>query len=87
MWCPEAESNHRHGDFQSPALPTELSGHFRETYFSFSRNIKFHIMVGISGLEPPASRLSGVRSNQLSYTPMIKKWRRGWDSNPRGLAP
>ncbi len=26
-WCPEAESNHRHGDFQSPALPTELSGH------------------------------------------------------------
>ena len=25
-WCPEAESNHRHGDFQSPALPTELSG-------------------------------------------------------------
>ena len=25
-WCPETESNHRHGDFQSPALPTELSG-------------------------------------------------------------
>ena len=29
-WCPEAESNHRHGDFQSPALPTELSGHLAE---------------------------------------------------------
>ena len=28
IWCLEAESNHRHGDFQSPALPTELSGHF-----------------------------------------------------------
>ena len=27
-WCPEAESNHRHGDFQSPALPTELSGQY-----------------------------------------------------------
>ncbi|MDI3537297.1 MAG: hypothetical protein PWP30_1779 [Eubacteriaceae bacterium] len=26
-WCPEAESNHRHEDFQSSALPTELSGH------------------------------------------------------------
>src|SRR4030088_2065234 len=25
-WCPGAESNHRHGDFQSPALPTELPG-------------------------------------------------------------
>ena len=23
-WCPEPESNQRHGDFQSPALPTEL---------------------------------------------------------------
>ena len=26
-WCPEVESNHRHKDFQSFALPTELSGH------------------------------------------------------------
>ncbi len=24
-WWSEVESNHRHGDFQSPALPTELS--------------------------------------------------------------
>jgi hypothetical protein len=27
IWCPEADSNHRHKDFQSFALPTELSGH------------------------------------------------------------
>jgi Flp pilus assembly pilin Flp len=26
-WWPETESNHRHADFQSAALPTELSGH------------------------------------------------------------
>ena len=26
-WCPEVGSNHRHKDFQSFALPTELSGH------------------------------------------------------------
>src|SRR3954453_7175485 len=26
LWCPGAESNHRHCDFQSHALPTELPG-------------------------------------------------------------
>ena len=26
LWCPEPESNQRHEDFQSSALPTELSG-------------------------------------------------------------
>ena len=28
LWWPGTESNRRHGDFQSPALPTELPGHF-----------------------------------------------------------
>ena len=28
-------------------------------------------MVGLNGLEPSTSRLSGVRSNQLSYKPII----------------
>ena len=27
--------------------------------------------VGLSGLEPPTSRLSGVRSNRLSYKPLF----------------
>ena len=27
------------------------------------------ILLGSSGLEPPTSRLSGARSNQLSYEP------------------
>ena len=31
-------------------------------------------VVGSSGLEPPTSRLSGVRSNHLSYAPMVFKW-------------
>ena len=30
MWWPEVELNHRHTDFQSVALPTELSGPLRE---------------------------------------------------------
>ena len=28
------------------------------------------VLMGLSGLEPPTSRLSGVRSNRLSYKPM-----------------
>ena len=26
VWCPDSESNQGHADFQSAALPTELSG-------------------------------------------------------------
>ena len=33
--------------------------------------VKFNdLLVGLSGLEPPTSRLSGARSNQLSYKPI-----------------
>ena len=31
---------------------------------------RFNLLVGLSGLEPPTSRLSGVRSNRLSYKPI-----------------
>ena len=31
---------------------------------------RLSLLVGLSGLEPPTSRLSGVRSNRLSYKPM-----------------
>ena len=55
-------------------------------------------LVGTSGLEPPTSRLSGARSNHLSYAPLwltqcisffsrlfngvLTVWWRWWDSNP-----
>ena len=32
--CPEPESNQRHEDFQSSALPTELSGHTAKQIFN-----------------------------------------------------
>ena len=30
LWCRVPELNQRHGDFQSPALPTELTRHIGE---------------------------------------------------------
>ena len=47
-------------------------------------------LVGTSGLEPPTSRLSGARSNHLSYAPLwlslavplMYLWWRWWESNP-----
>ena len=30
----------------------------------------YNSLMGLSGLEPPTSRLSGVRSNRLSYKPI-----------------
>ena len=36
-----------------------------------SRVLSAETFVGLSGLEPPTSRLSGVRSNRLSYKPVL----------------
>ena len=47
-------------------------------------------MVGSSGLEPPTSRLSGVRSNHLSYEPMSFRFAfasRGGDEQNRTVDP
>ena len=45
--------------------PMSLSGPFLFSAKAFKP-------MGLSGLEPPTSRLSGVRSNQLSYKPIRK---------------
>ena len=39
---------------------------FKEQVF----NTIFIVLVGLGGLEPPTSRLSGARSNHLSYAPL-----------------
>ena len=43
--------------------------------------------MGLSGLEPPTSRLSGVRSNQLSYKPILKSYDSSGDEEIRTLDP
>ena len=66
------------------ALPTELHPHLVMA-------ILFNCLpMGLSGLEPPTSRVSGVRSNRLSYKPSVvsdaRKFLSGWrrrDSNSR----
>ena len=42
-----------------------MPGHFKEVVRRTFR------VVGLGGLEPPASPLSGVRSNHLSYRPKV----------------
>ena len=47
-------------------------------------NIRWYCVVGLNGFEPSTSRLSGVRSNHLSYKPMYKEsisWWRWGESN------
>ena len=49
---------------------------FTQSLFSFQgttlwRVLPFRKVVGSSGLEPPTSRLSGARSNRLSYEPLL----------------
>ena len=51
---------------------------FTQSLFSFQgttlwRVLPFRKVVGSSGLEPPTSRLSGARSNQLSYEPLYSR--------------
>ena len=43
----------------------------------FRAGIRRLKMVGLGGLEPPTSRLSSARSNQLSYKPELSRARKG----------
>ena len=56
IWCLRSESNQRHGDFQSPALPTELQRHLPETFY-FSHPISK--VATRRGLEPLTSSVTG----------------------------
>ena len=42
--------------------------------FSINLPIEWIDLVDLGGLEPPTSRLSGVRSNHLSYKSILFDW-------------
>jgi hypothetical protein len=43
--------------------------------------------MGLRGLEPPTSPLSGARSSQLSYKPGSREFRGGWGGVNAGPRP
>src|SRR6266480_3572334 len=66
--CPGTESNRRHGDFQSPALPTELPGHApRRARYGARRGVGRRTLVGRGAL---VKRACAAAARLLSEPPM-----------------
>lgn len=65
-WWSQTGSNRRPHACKARALPTELW----PRKDAARGNAAHDEMVGLGGLEPPTSRLSSARSNQLSYKPL-----------------
>ena len=92
-WWLRMESNHRHKDFQSSALPTELQSHMavstgiEPAIFCVTGRRVNHcttkpLVAGV-GFEPTTFGLWAQRATELLH-PAINKilWRRKRDSNP-----
>jgi hypothetical protein len=67
-WWRQTGSNRRPEACKATALPTELCPQLDQPPHGQTSKA-YPIMVGLGGLEPPTSRLSSARSNQLSYRP------------------
>ena len=71
LWCLRTESNHRHGDFQSPALPTELQRHlpyWRPGWESNPRPLAWQASVLTNWTTRP---LSGGNNRARTYDPLL----------------
>ena len=89
-WWSQTGSNRRPHACKARALPTELWP--REIVVRVKPALSLEPVVGLGGLEPPTSRLSSARSNQLSYKPsrprkVLKTPRPKPTLNPRRLRP
>ena len=66
-WCLGADSNHRHRDFQSLALPPELPRHlgFQSPYFSFMA-VTVVTATNFDG-DPEGARTPDLQRDRLAY--------------------
>ena len=71
-WCQGPELNRRPRAFQAHALPTELPWHKRAPRIGDALDEK---LATLKGLEPSTSAVTGRRSNQLSYSATITRFR------------
>ena len=69
-WCPGAESNHRHCDFQSHALPTELPGQFRVT----ERCRSGRVIERSDGAVHPSGDISKLARQSCSILRFRRRW-------------
>ena len=84
FWKGAVTSRRRIACRQQPFFRTTAAGS-RKQCFSWT-------LVGLDGLEPSTSRLSGARSNHLSYRPLFLRWslirvHLGGDEGNRTLDP